>query len=100
MEIIIISSLILIIGIIIGAFTDWDNPLGPMLILFSVLFLGGSIIGYIGSSKTAKFINNKYGTNYTTQDIFWNERLIMSELKLDNKVIDNSSKLKIELEQK
>jgi len=100
MEIIVISILAIIIGLIIGAFTDWDNPLGPVLILLSILVLGGSTIGYIGSSKTAKFINNKYGTNYTTQDIFWNEKLIMSELKLDDKVIDNSSKLKIELEQK
>lgn len=105
MELIIISGVVFIVGFILLKLTDFGGYDIGELLSFLAILLGGlgfivSTIGYIQSSKTANYINKKYDTNYTANELFWNSDLIMSELKLDDKLIDNSSKLKIELEQK
>jgi hypothetical protein len=62
------------------------------LILFSL-----ALTCLIQSSKTAQYLNKTYNTKYTAQDIFWNEKLIMSKLKIEDNIIDDSSKIKLEL---
>jgi hypothetical protein len=69
---------------------------GVLIIVFLIVFTVSSI-GLLQAGKTAEFLNKTYNTEYTTQDIFWNEKLIKSKLKIEDKIIDDSSKIKLEL---
>ena len=96
MELIIFSVILLVGGFLIYSIV-WDDAIGAIMIIIGLLTLVLSTIGYIGSSQKAKYLNKKYGTNYTTQEIFWNGSLVKSELRLDDRVIDNNQKIRMEI---
>jgi hypothetical protein len=100
MEIIIVLTVALLINITICAFSDEYTDLhaasGMLSIIFLILF-SLALTCLIQSSKTAQYLNKTYNTKYTAQDIFWNEKLIMSKLKIEDNIIDDSSKIKLEL---
>lgn len=96
--------LIFIIVFIISAITLYigNNNDIPSIEFMSIISLVISTVAIIfcgimllSSYNTAKYLNKKYNTNYTTKDIFWNEQLIISELKMEDKILDNNSKLSI-----
>ena len=103
MEIIIVLTVALLISMAIYAFSDEHTDLhaasGTVAIIFLILF-PLALACLIQSSKTAQYLNKTYSTKYTAQDIFWNEKLIMSKLKIEDKIIDGSSKIKLELNNK
>ena len=82
MEIIIISTICLAIGIIWSIKDKWS--IGACVLSatsFLVLIVSG--ICYVESINSVKYINKKYGTTYTGQDYFWNYKFIKYELKID-----------------
>lgn len=54
-----------------------------------LIILSLTILDYIGDCYNAKYINAKYNTNYSADDIFYNEKYIEKELKIDKKSLDN-----------
>ena len=103
MEIIIIQAFALLFCILILIFTDTASGLhfvgfiGVIVFFISLLI---TTIAFIQSGKEAEFLNKNYNTKYTTEDIFWNETLIKSQLKIEDRIIDNSSKIKVEIDNK
>lgn len=100
MEILIGFVVILVISIIILSVAGYNDGLQwAGFVGCSISSLGLIVIGItlVQSTKTANFLNANFGTNYTREDIFWNEDLIRSQLKIDDKIIDNSSRIKVEM---
>lgn len=101
MEIIILFVVLFVVCLLI---TKSDNDALQFIGLFgafiSLLIITVICVCYISSNKEAKYMNKKFGTNYTTEEVFWNGNLIKSELKIDDKIIDNSSKIKVEVKNK
>jgi len=102
MTILLILAGVFIISLIIMLFCDEFSDakiLWGIVSLLSSIFLMLFVCCYILSSKSVQYINAKYGTKYTTEDYFWNGDFIKSDLKINDKIIDNSSKIKLELNQ-
>lgn len=103
MEIIILLTVVLSLCVLAYAVTDECSVAHPLSGFAALIFLAAlaiTISGFISSRKEAEFLNKKYNTEYTSEDIFYNSKLIHSQLKLDDKIIDNSSKIKIEMDNK
>ena len=103
MEIIILLTVALSLCTLVYVVTDeWSavHPFSGFAALIFLALLANSISGFISSRKEAEFLNKKYNTEYTSEDVFYNSKLIHSQLKLDDKLIDNSSKIKIEMDNK
>ena len=102
MEIIIGQAFVLLFCILIFIFSDTDSAITVAVSVAFIIFISLTIttIAFIQSGKTAKYLNKTYNTKYTTEDIFWNEALIKSQLKIEDKIIDNSSKIKVEIDNK
>ncbi len=100
MEIFIVLTVALSISMLIYLLADRYSDLrlfSGMLSLIFLIVLPIVSASLLQSSKTAEYLNKNYNTEYTTQDIFWNEKLIKSRLKIEDKIIDDSSKIKLEL---
>lgn len=102
MEIIYGQAFILLFCILILIFSDTESVATVAVAVFLVFFISLTLttVAFIQSGKTAKYLNKTYNTKYTTEDIFWNETLIKSQLKIEDKIIDNSSKIKVEMNNK
>ena len=102
MEIIIIQAFVLLFCILILIFSNTESVATVAVAVFLVFFISLTLttVAFIQSGKTAKYLNKTYNTKYTTEDIFWNETLIKSQLKIEDKIIDNSSKIKVEMKNK
>lgn len=103
MEIIILLTVAVSLCTLVYVFTDECSVAHPFSGFAALIFLASLAINisvYISSRKEAEFLNKKYNTEYTSEDIFYNSKLIHSQLKLDDKIIDNSSKIKIEMDNK
>lgn len=66
-------------------------------IISAVFFIIAGLLSlqYSQSYYEAKYLNSNYGTNYSTEDMFWNSRLIKADLKAQNIIIDGSQNLNI-----
>lgn len=73
-----------IIMIFLSKFYNIPNSLIWLVILLALL-----ILDYAGDFYDAKYINAKYNTNYTSEDLFWHRQYIEKELKIDKKCLDN-----------
>ena len=101
MELIILFTVIFIFGFLMKIFShDFFDFLGEAIIYISVIALMIISIGFVGSHKSINYINKKYNTNYTTNQYFWNSSFIKSELKINDKILDNNSKIKVEFSSK
>ena len=58
-----------------------------ILALVLGLFMG---IGLIASYQQAQYIKSHYNIEVSTKDIFWNEKLVMSELRSKGIITDNN----------
>ena len=58
-----------------------------ILMLVFGLFFG---IGLIASYQQAQYIKSHYNIEVSTKDIFWNEKLVMSELRSKGIITDNN----------
>ena len=103
MEIIYGQAFVLLFCILTLIFSDISSGLhlvGSIGVLIFLISLTITTVAFIQSGKTAKYLNKTYNTKFTTEDIFWNETLIKSQLKIEDKIIDNSSKIKVEMNNK
>jgi len=65
------------------------STVAEVLLLGFVILTTLLIMCYFASYNNAKYINAKYNTNYTAEDMFWNDKYIEKELKIDKKSLDN-----------
>jgi F0F1-type ATP synthase delta subunit len=100
MESLIVMLFVLSVAILIYMNSDEYSELrffsAVLITVFLIVFTVYSL-GLLQAGKTAQYLNKTYNTEYTTQDIFWNEKLIKSRLKIEDKIIDDSSKIKLEV---
>jgi hypothetical protein len=62
-------------------------PVSILMLVFG-LFFGG--IGLIISYQQAQYIKSHYNIEVSTKDLFWNEKLVMSELRSKGIITDNN----------
>lgn len=67
-----------------------------MRVILELMFLMGSLlmlllgIRLIVSYQQAQYIKSHYNIEVSTKDIFWNEKLVMSELRSKGIITDNN----------
>ena len=67
-----------------------------MRVILELMFLMGSLImlllgiRLICSYHQAQYIKSRYNIEVSTKDIFWNEKLVMSELRSKGIITDNN----------
>jgi hypothetical protein len=60
------------------------------------LFMG---IGLVASYNQAQYIKNHYNIDISTKDLFWNEKLVMSELRSKGIITDTNQNNNIKISQ-
>ena len=50
----------------------------------------GSSLAWVASHQQAQYIRSHYNIEVSTKDIFWNEKLVMSELRSKGIITDNN----------
>jgi len=73
--------------------TDVKFFLGPTIFAVAIIMIA-SIPVYIGAGHQAKILNEKYGTEYTTSDMFWAGETIKTV------VVGTQHNIKLDMEEK
>lgn len=57
-----------------------------------IMMIFGMFCGivWVGSYQQAQYIRSHYNIEVSTKDIFWNEKLVMSELRSKGIITDNN----------
>jgi len=83
----------LIIVIILGVVAIWNGSEGlgifsGICIIILSIILVFQISEVVGSENKAKFYNTTFKTNYTAEDVFWNNDAIKNQLLGEKKNIN------------
>jgi len=65
-----------------------------LFMLMVGLFMG---IGLVASHNQAQYIKNHYNIEVSTKDLFWNEKLVMSELRSKGIITDTNQNNNIKI---
>lgn len=67
---------------------DFVGIMGIIALLLMMIFGMFCGIVWVGSYQQAQYIRSHYNIEVSTKDIFWNEKLVMSELRSKGIAID------------
>lgn len=76
---------------------DFLEMIMYIMIPIGILIAAGSLFGWIASHEQSRYLKNHYNINISTTDLFWNQELVMSELRSKGIITDSNQSNNIKI---